>query len=204
MIRQILAAFGLGLAGYVLFNAWQESRGITTGGEGGLLDASMGEIQGGFYKVSSVWDTGQNMNISITGLAHIKGWEKFRPVAYLDQGGKPTIGYGHLIKPLESFGRLTETEATGLLLQDLGVAMDAVNRGVKVPISQAQFDGLVSFAFNVGAGAFLRSTLLKLLNRGDIAGVERQFMQWVYVGKTKSDGLINRRLADLKLFRGLA
>jgi len=205
MIKKILGAAGLGYAGYILFNTWQNDTGIDTGdGEGGYIGASLGEVQGGFMTVSNTFSGSINMNISTIGLAHIKGWESLRLNRYLDEGGKPTIGYGHLIKAGENYQTITETEATGLLLTDLSIAIEAVNKGVKVNITQGQFDALVSFVFNVGSSRFYNSTLLKLLNRGDIGGVRSQFGRWIYIGKTPSNGLINRRAGDLKLFDGVA
>lgn len=204
MIKQVLAAGGLGLAGYVLFLTWKHDTGINSSDEGGFFDAGAGEILGGFLTVGSMIGDNLNMNISIGGLAHIKGWEALRLNRYLDEGGKPTIGYGHLIQPGEDLYRITETQATGLLLMDLKIAVEAVNKAVKVPITQSQYDALVSFVFNVGASRFYKSTLLKLLNQGDIAGVRSQFGKWVYVGKNISNGLINRRAGDLKLFDGVA
>lgn len=205
MIKQLISAAGLGLAGYILIVTWRNDTGINTAdGEGDFIDASAGEFLGGFMNVSNFIGGNLNMNISIVGLAHIKGWEKLRLNRYLDEGGKPTIGYGHLIKPGEDLYKITETEANGLLLMDLKEAIEAVNKAVKVNINQYQFDALVSFVFNVGASRFYKSTLLKLLNQGDIAGVRLQFGKWVYVGKTISAGLVNRRAGDLKLFDGVA
>lgn len=204
MIKRILAAGGLGLAGYVLFLTWKNDTGINSSDEGGFFDAGAGEILGGFLTVGSMIGSNLNMNISIVGLAHIKGWEALRLNRYLDEGGKPTIGYGHLIQPGEDLYKITEPEANGLLLMDLKFAIEAVNKAVKVPINQYQFDALVSFVFNVGASRFYKSTLLKLLNQGDIAGVRLQFGKWVYVGKSISAGLVNRRAGDLKLFNGVA
>lgn len=199
MIKQVLAAAGLGFAGYILVVTAMNNKGIQSeSGEGGYLDTAAGE----FLKVGSILGGSLNMNISVLGLSHIKGWEKLRLVRYLDAGGKPTIGYGHLIKPGEFLDKITEAEANALLLKDLGAAIEAVNKYVNVQLTQSQFDGLVSFVFNVGVGAFRSSTLLKLLNRGDIAGVRLQFGKWVYIGNQPSAGLVNRRTADLRLFDG--
>lgn len=203
MIKKILSIFGYGLTGYMLYSIFQNNTGISTAdGEGGYLETGTGDLIGGFMTVSNAITGGLNMNISLNGLAFIKGWEKLRLNRYLDEGGKPTIGYGHLIKAFESYDTITEAQANKILLQDLEIAISAVNKGVKVGITQNNFDALVSFAFNVGAGGFLSSTLLKLLNKGDIAGARLQFGKWVYIGKQKSAGLVNRRAGDLALFIG--
>lgn len=201
MIKQVAAAAGLGFVGYIAYVTWKNSRLINTSdGEGDFFNTAAGE----FLSVANISNGNLNMNISLTGLAHIKGWEKLRLNRYLDEGGKPTIGYGHLIKPTENYTTITEAQAEMILLQDLSEAIEAVNKFVKVPLTQRQFDGLVSFVFNVGVGAFRKSTLLKLLNKGDIAGVRQQFGKWIYIGNTPSRGLINRRAGDLKLFDGVA
>src|SRR3990167_1224896 len=97
------------------------------------------------------------------GIDFIAGWEKFSPRIYLDQGGKETIGYGHLIRLHEPYNEnsvLTEAEGMELLKGDLAVAEKAVNTLVKVSLTQNEFDALVSWVFNVGGGNMSTSTLL--------------------------------------------
>ncbi|WP_230951259.1 lysozyme, partial [Xylella fastidiosa] len=78
----------------------------------------------------------------------------------------------------------------------------AVRRYVRVPLKQQQFDALVSLSFNIGAGAFHRSTLLKRLNAGDVAGALEQFHVWKWAGGSIQSGLIIRRAAERALFEG--
>ena len=93
------------------------------------------------------------MELSDAGLDLVKRSEGFRSHTYLDVNGFPTIGYGHRILPSESFaGVITETQATALLASDLRVAERAVERVVKVHLTQSQFDALVDFCFNLGGG----------------------------------------------------
>ena len=104
---------------------------------------------------------------------------------------------------------ITWDESERLLRQDLERFEKAVRdraklgaRGnrVMVPINQDQFDTLVSFAFNVGVGAFRKSTLLKLLNQGNYEGAKDEFQRWVYGGGRRLAGLVNRRNHEAELF----
>lgn len=104
------------------------------------------------------------MNISENGLNLIKKEEGFKQKPYVCPAGKLTIGYGHVILPNESFTEINEIQATQLLKNDVAIAEDCINNSVKVPITQDQFDALISFVFNVGRKAFLESTLLRNLN----------------------------------------
>lgn len=104
------------------------------------------------------------MKISQTGLDLIKQHESFSPTVYICPAGEPTIGYGHVVLPHESFTRINEQDAEEILRKDVAIAERCVNNAVKVPITQEQFDALVSFVFNVGCAAFLKSTMLRKLN----------------------------------------
>ena len=102
------------------------------------------------------------MQLSAEGLELIKRSEGFRDHVYLDVAGLLTIGYGHLIKPNESFpGGIDESQAAAMLAQDVQEAERAVDRLVKVALTQGQFDALVDFCFNLGAGRLAGSTLLR-------------------------------------------
>ncbi len=95
---------------------------------------------------------------------------------------------------------VTGQQADAFLREDLAVAELAVNTNVKAQMSQGQFDALVSFVFNVGAGNFVRSTLLRKLNAGDYDGAVAEFGCWVFAGKTVLPGLVRRRAAERELF----
>lgn len=140
------------------------------------------------------------MNISDLGVDFIKSWEQFSPIMYLDQGGKPTIGYGHLVEAPKSFGNpITEAEATTLLTSDLFHAEDAVSE-VITALEQYQFDALTSLVFNIGVGAFKNSTLLKLVNAGNMEAAIQQFTRWSHVNGIESEGLLARRKAEQLMF----
>lgn len=147
--------------------------------------------------------------ISQRGLDELKRQEGFRSTAYRDEGGNWTIGYGHLIKPRDSVtmvSEITREQAEELLRQDLAEAEKAVNRYVDVPLTQGQYDALVSFVFNVGAGAFAESTLLQRLNDGDYDGAAEELRRWDKVTvdgeKRSSEILANRREAEREMWYG--
>lgn len=149
--------------------------------------------------------------ISQRGINRIKQHERFMPEPYRDQAGYPTIGWGHRIGPGEQFTRIDEAEGERLLRRDLAIAEEAVGRLVTAPLTQNQYDALISFVFNVGAGAFefggpgkTHSTILKKLNALDYSGAAEEFKRWnnitVNGEKVKSDGLTVRRVAERDLF----
>lgn len=139
------------------------------------------------------------MTTSPNGRALISSFEGLRLAAYKDQRGIPTIGYGHAIG-VQMGETITQPEADAFLADDLQTAEAAIARLVHVPLSQNQFDALVSFVYNVGQGNFAHSTLLDLLNQGAYAGAAQQFMKWIYTNGVVNPGLERRRLAEQKLF----
>ena len=146
------------------------------------------------------------MNLSKQGIRFIKlGWERFSAVPYDDNGGRPggfmTIGWGHKIRQGESFPRpITVAQADGIFFVDVSNAVRTVNRVVTVPLTQFQFDALVSLCFNIGQGRFMGSTLLKLLNARDYAGAADQFPLWRKSEGEILPGLIRRRAEERDLF----
>jgi len=136
---------------------------------------------------------------SQTGINLIKEFEGFRNNAYQDSVGVWTIGYGHTLTARSGM-RISRAEGERLLRQDLVRFERAVRDRVIVPITQNQFDALVSFAFNVGVGAFSKSTLLRLLNRGDYTGAKNEFKRWVHAGGRRLQGLVRRRDREATLF----
>ena len=139
------------------------------------------------------------MSLSQSGLNLIKSHEGLRTTAYQDPVGVWTIGYGHTgtAKPGQ---KITEAQAEQLLRQDVGWAQDAVRKNVKVPLTQGQFDALVSFTFNLGAGALGRSTLLKKLNAGNYDAVPGELARWNKNDGKVMAGLTNRRAAEAGLW----
>lgn len=139
------------------------------------------------------------MKLAQPGLDLIKRSEELRLKAYLDTGGVPTIGWGHT-RGVRMGDTCTEGQAETYLREDTAEAVGAVNRLVKVPLTQNQFDALVSFTFNVGEGAMASSTLLRKLNAGDYRGAADQLERWVFDNGRKLGGLVTRRAAERELF----
>ena len=127
--------------------------------------------------------------ITQDGIDLIKRFEGFSSKVYICPAGYPTIGYGHLVRSGESFNEISETEAEEILRKDVESAERAVLRLVSVPLTDGQFDALVSFTFNLGSGAFQRSSLRRKVNRQAHAEVPEQLMRWVWAGGRKLNGL---------------
>ncbi|MFO0109292.1 MAG: lysozyme, partial [Alphaproteobacteria bacterium] len=118
---------------------------------------------------------------------------------YMCPAGYPTIGYGHLVTEAnkEQFlDGVDEDKALDLLRQDVAVAERAVLCLITVPLTDGQFDALVSFTFNLGAGALQRSTLRRKVNREEHDDVPAELMKWVWAGGRKLKGLVRRRAAE--------
>lgn len=145
------------------------------------------------------------MELSASGLDLVKQSEGFRSHIYKDVAGVPTVGYGHRLLPHEAFPEgIDEPHAAQLLARDLHSAEQCVQRLVKVPLTQGQFDALVDFCFNMGAGRLAASTLLTILNRGRYDDAAEQLLRWDLAGGEVSPGLKTRREAELKLWRAPA
>lgn len=144
------------------------------------------------------------MKTSNKGMTLIKEAEGCKLKAYLCPAGVLTIGYGHTGKDVVEGLVITEEQAEKLLKKDLEKFEKAVEKYVEVEINQNHFDALVSLAFNIGTGAFAKSTLLKKLNAGDYAGAAEQFLVWnkatVDGVKKELEGLKKRRQKERALF----
>jgi GH24 family phage-related lysozyme (muramidase) len=153
------------------------------------------------------------MHVSQRGLDLIARFEGTVLHAYNDPAGHCTVGVGHLLHhgnctsdDYRVFGtsenpRLTRDKAMQLLALDVTSREAAVDRLVRVRLNQNEFDALVSFVFNVGAGNFEESTLLRLLNDGRRREAADQFGRWVFGAPgQKLPGLVTRRAAERELF----
>jgi len=139
------------------------------------------------------------MKTSEKGLLLIKHYEGMCLRAYQCAAGVWTIGYGHTecVSPEDI---ISPEQADIFLRQDITVSEAAVMQFVRVPLRQNQFDALVSFVFNLGAGNFASSTLLKRLNDGNYCDAAKEFPRWIHAGGKKLTGLIKRREAEKNLF----
>lgn len=143
------------------------------------------------------------MRTSHHGISLIKHFEGLSTKAYKCPEGVPTIGYGHTGKDVKLGMVITAQQAENLLRSDLGYfersIEQALNAG-EIEVTQGQFDALVCFAFNVGIGALLGSTLWRELQAGDYEGAADQFLRWTKSGGRELPGLVKRRRAERELF----
>jgi len=134
------------------------------------------------------------------GVELIRHFEGCRFDAYLCPAGVWTIGYGHTADVKEG-DSIDQEAAEAFLIEDLEKFEQAVTRLVEVPLTQQQFDALVSWTFNLGAGNLAESTLLRKLNNYQYAEVPEQMMRWVRAGGKVLEGLVRRRAAEAALFQ---
>jgi lysozyme len=139
------------------------------------------------------------MNTSQAGIDAIKDYEGVRLKAYDDGVGVWTIGVGHT-KGVRRGDEITMDQVDEFLRDDLAEAEKTVSTRVIAPLTQGQFDALVSFVFNVGSGAFMASTLLKKLNARDYDGAADEFLRWNKAGGRVLAGLTKRRISERMMF----
>lgn len=140
------------------------------------------------------------MNTSKEGKQDIEGYEGKKYKAYKDVAGIWTNGVGHTGSDVYEGQVVDEEQVQKWLTEDLKEAEDAVELYVKVPLTQGQFDALVSFTFNLGAERLADSTLLRKLNVGDYEGARQEFKRWVYAGGKIQPGLVKRRYGEADRF----
>lgn len=145
------------------------------------------------------------MNLSSSGLALIKQSEGFPTHTYLDCAGLPTIGYGHRLVHPECYpDGISESQAEVILLWDIHEAEQAVAHLVTVPLTQGQFDALVDFTFNLGAGRLAESTLLQYLNTEKYAAAAAELLRWDHSGAKELASLKARRNAEYAIWTNAA
>lgn len=156
------------------------------------------------------------MQVSQKGIDLIKKFEGFSASPYVCPAGKPTIGYGHVIqRPIERYNTpITEADAQRILLNDVKTAETTINKGVHVPLTQGQFDALVSLIYNWGGVSFLNSDGIKYLNVSNYQAAAEEFFstQKGIVGYTNKQtgkriilpGLVKRRQAEWDLWNDKA
>ncbi len=146
------------------------------------------------------------MQISDEGIRLIKSFEGYHTrlkdgscAAYLCPAHVPTIGYG-CTEGVRLGMVWTEAEAVAGLAREIAKFEAVVSRLVTVTINQNEYDAMVSLAYNIGAGAFGRSTVLKRLNNGDRVGAAKAFEMWTRGGGRVLPGLVSRRKREAALF----
>jgi len=143
----------------------------------------------------------KDMKISQEGLSLIKKFEGCELEAYKCAAGVWTIGYGST-KGVKEGDTLTEEETDNLLLHEMDEYEGYVLEAVEMPLSQHQFDAIVSWTFNLGPSNLKASTMLKVLNKGNYEDVPAQIKRWNKAGGKVLEGLIRRREAEALLFEG--
>lgn len=148
------------------------------------------------------------MKLDSNGIKFIHNEEGLRLEAYLCPAGVWTIGYGntyHLDNtPVKKDDKITLEQAKDLFDKKIKLYEDAVNKNVKVPLKQNQFNALVSFCYNVGTLAFSTSTLLKKINsQASLDEIFVEFKKWVHAAKKIITVLVNRRNREIKLYQNV-
>lgn len=136
------------------------------------------------------------------GTALIRRFEGFSAKPYLCPAGMLTVGYGHVIREGEDFLKsgITRQEADLILEHDVDLTLVSVKRLVPILLTAGQMAALLSFTFNLGAGALQRSTLRRKILRGEHAEVPAEFRKWVWAGDRKLKGLQRRREAEALIY----
>lgn len=144
------------------------------------------------------------MKTSQAGIDLIHSFEQLKLKAYPDPGskdGKPyTVGWGSTGMDIGPGTVWTKEQADARFAKDLAKFELGVNQAVTVPLTQGQFDALVSFAYNLGLGSLRTSTLLKMLNEGLYANAADQLLRWNKNDSVVMAGLTRRRKAERALF----
>lgn len=135
------------------------------------------------------------MKMSDAGLKLLMDREGVRLTAYKDTKGIWTIGVGHTGPEVHEGLVWTTDQVMDALRKDVEIAEKALDDNVRVGLTQNQIDALCSFIFNVGSGAFAKSTMLKLINKLDFAGATAQFDRWVIPPE-----ITGRRMSEKKQF----
>ena len=138
------------------------------------------------------------MKISQTGIDLIKDFEGFHAESYLCPAQIGTQGWGSTSGITADTPPITMAEGEALLKRDLVRFERAVHRLCPVPLTQGQYDALVSFSFNTGSLSV--STLRRKLMREDYIGAADEFPRWVYAAGRRLAGLVRRREAERALF----
>ena len=157
-----------------------------------------------FDAVKNMLGIPESMSVSNKGVDLICEFEGEQLIAYDDGVGVWTIGFGTIKYPsgvrVKKGDTCTEAQAESYLKNDLVKFENAINKLVKVPLNQNQFDAISSFTYNLGETNLSSSTLLKKLNVKDYSGAADQFLRWNKAGGKVMNGLTRRREAERNLF----
>lgn len=152
-------------------------------------------------KVNKTRITVAALAVSAAALVGIATHEGYRGEAYKDAVGVTTIGYGETAG-VKMGDKTTPERALVTLLSSANRHADAIRPCIHVPLHQHEFDAYVSLAYNIGAGNFCRSTLVKKLNAKDYAGACEEIRRWNKAGGKVLPGLVKRREAEYRMCMG--
>lgn len=178
---------------------WTEARKVA----GGSLNKEQVDALNAVFAILTPKEA-KGMKIDQAGINLIKGFEGFETRAYQDSVGIWTIGHGTIKYPngkaVAKGDTCTAAQAVEYMVNDLKGFEAKVNEVVKVPLTQNQYNALVSLTYNIGQTAFANSTLARKLNAKDYAGAADQFLVWNKAGGRVIQGLVNRRTAERNVF----
>ena len=139
--------------------------------------------------------------VSAAALVGIATHEGYRSEAYKDAVGIPTLGFGETAG-VKMGDKTTPERALVQLLESTEKHADAIRQCIHVPLYQHEFDAYISLAYNIGTGAFCKSTLVKKLNQGDYTGACNEIRHWNKAGGKVLPGLVKRREAEYEMCMG--
>ena len=145
------------------------------------------------------------LSLSQDGIDLIHAFEGCSLTIYRCPAGIDTIGWGHRVWPeeiAEFRNGITQEQADALFLKDAAKKENSVRDLIHYPLSQSQFDALVSFTFNLGRKNLEQSTLRRMVNEGRMHEASKEFGRWIYINKVPSNGLRRRRQAESLMFMG--
>lgn len=143
--------------------------------------------------------------LSKDGIDLIHAFEGCSLTIYRCPAGIDTIGWGHRVWPeeiAEFRNGITQEQADALFLKDAAKKENSVLDLIHYPLSQSQFDALVSFTFNLGRRNLEQSTLRRMVNEGRMHEASKEFGRWIYINRVPSNGLRRRRQAESLMFMG--
>lgn len=141
----------------------------------------------------------ETLTLSDAGIALIKSVESCSLKAYWDVTGY-AIGYGHHGPEVYEFLGWTQSQCDTAFINDTETVQNGVRELVQVPLTQGEFDALVSFSYNIGLGHFASSHVLVRVNAGEYSQVPNEFRRWVYVNHKVNSELAFRREKEIALW----
>ena len=138
--------------------------------------------------------------INAAGMALLREFEGCKLVAYQDVAGIWTIGYGHTGPAVQMGLRWTKERAENQLLADVAVFAQGVGAACKVDPNDNQLAAMTCLAYNIGLGAFRKSTVLRMHNASKFAEAASAFSMWNKAGGEVRAGLTRRRAAETGLY----